>query len=227
MPPTEVLPVQPLAVRNPETAQLNPSSTPSSTPAPPHVHRADASQTGASAGNTGDLPPAVPTVVRDSLPVPFSSEDLENVRQYFSVPHSVEMRLPVEGDMVFEPRVDPSQTECPFSTDEVLNAAQRCVEPKDIPFSTMAGERRPLFRKTKVRRVPTSSDAPRKENFPTTTTTVATSNSNAEKRPAPEEGRPKLFAPRKKHVVQQPKRVEHVTISEDPLSASSPPPSQC
>ncbi|GAA0146428.1 hypothetical protein LIER_06388 [Lithospermum erythrorhizon] len=32
---------------------------------------------------------------------------------------------------------------------DLLQAAEKCVEPKDIPFSTMTGERRPAFRKTK------------------------------------------------------------------------------
>ncbi|GAA0143390.1 hypothetical protein LIER_04085 [Lithospermum erythrorhizon] len=161
LPFTEVLSAQPLAVRNLETAQANPDSTPSSTPAaPPHTSRAGASQPGTSANNTND----------------------------------------------------------------VLDVAQRCVEPKDFPFSTMAGECRPLFRKSKVRKVSTSSSTPaRNEPSPSTATAAATSTSTAAKRPEPEEGRPKAFAPRKKHAAQRPKRIEHVTISED-LSTTSPSP---
>ncbi|GAA0172892.1 hypothetical protein LIER_26625 [Lithospermum erythrorhizon] len=187
LPFTEVLSAQPLAVRNPETAQANPASTPSSTPAaPPHTSRAGASQLGAPAINTGDPPLAVPTVIRDSLPVPFSFEDLTNFREYFSIPPLVKMRLSVEGDTRF-------------------------VEPKDVPFSTMAGECRPLFRKSKVRKVPTSSSTPtRNEPSPSTATAVVNSTSTAEKRTAPEEGRPKVFVPRKKHAAQRPKRPQIV-----------------
>ncbi|GAA0155234.1 hypothetical protein LIER_13005 [Lithospermum erythrorhizon] len=92
-----------------------------------------------------------------------------------------------------------------------VNTAQRCVEPKDVPFSTMVGECRPLFRKSKVRKVPIAAIA-------------ATSTSNAEKRRAPEEGGPRLFSPHKKHTAQRPKQVEHVTISEDPPSTYPLPP---
>ncbi|GAA0171505.1 hypothetical protein LIER_25518 [Lithospermum erythrorhizon] len=35
-----------------------------------------------------------------------------------------------------------------------LHSVGRCVKPKDIPFSLMAGERGPLFHKSKVRKVP-------------------------------------------------------------------------
>ncbi|GAA0169835.1 hypothetical protein LIER_24224 [Lithospermum erythrorhizon] len=89
----------------------------------------------------------------------------------------------------------------------------------------MTGERRPAFHKTKVRKVPTNSDISRREASPVTTATAATSTSSAGKRPAPEEGRPKAFAPRKKHAAQQPKQVERVIISEEPPAASSPSPS--
>ncbi|GAA0168162.1 hypothetical protein LIER_22940 [Lithospermum erythrorhizon] len=196
LPFTEVLSAQPLAVRNTETAQANPASTPSSTPAaPPPTSRAGASQPGTSSINTCDPPLVVPTVIRNSLPVPFSFEDSENFREYFSIPPSVEMRLPVEGDTVFESRVDPSHTE-----DDVLNVAQQCVEPKEVPFLQNGGRTPAIVRKSKVWKVPTSSNTPtRNEPSPSTAVAAATSTSTAEKRPAPEEGRPKVFAPSKKH----------------------------
>ncbi|GAA0185132.1 hypothetical protein LIER_32420 [Lithospermum erythrorhizon] len=100
----------------------------------------------------------------------------------------------------------------------------RLGQPKDVPFSTMAGERRPFFHKTKVRKVPTSSGTPRKENSPTPTATAATSTSSAGKRPTSEGEWPKLFSSRKKHIAQRPKQVEHMTISEDTPSTSAPPP---
>ncbi|GAA0152754.1 hypothetical protein LIER_11156 [Lithospermum erythrorhizon] len=54
LPSTEVLSVQPLAVRNSETTQANPASTPSSIhAAPPPTSRAGALQPGTSAVNTG------------------------------------------------------------------------------------------------------------------------------------------------------------------------------
>ncbi|GAA0187586.1 hypothetical protein LIER_34874 [Lithospermum erythrorhizon] len=59
-------------IRHPETVPANPYSTPSATPAaPPSTHGADASQTGAPVVNTCDPPPDVPTIIRDSLHVPF------------------------------------------------------------------------------------------------------------------------------------------------------------
>ncbi|GAA0147420.1 hypothetical protein LIER_07124 [Lithospermum erythrorhizon] len=89
----------------------------------------------------------------------------------------------------------------------------------------MAGKRRPLFRKSKVRKVLTSSSPPaRNEPSPSTTTAAATSASTAEKRPASAEGRPKVFTLFKKHVVQRPNRIEHVSISEDLPTTSPPPP---
>ncbi|GAA0159095.1 hypothetical protein LIER_15961 [Lithospermum erythrorhizon] len=102
---------------------------------------------------------------------------------------------------------------------------QQCIEPKDVPFSTMAGERRPLFRKSKVRKVPTRSSTPAR-NEPSSWTAIAaiTSTSTAEKRPALEEGRPNVFAPRQKRTAQRPERIEHVTIFEDPPTTSPPPP---
>ncbi|GAA0146385.1 hypothetical protein LIER_06357 [Lithospermum erythrorhizon] len=54
--------------------------------------------------------------------------------------------------------------------------------------------------------------------------TAATSTSNTGKRPGPEEERPRLFSPRKKHAAQRPKRVEHVTLSENIQSTSPLPP---
>ncbi|GAA0152753.1 hypothetical protein LIER_11155 [Lithospermum erythrorhizon] len=82
---------------------------------------------------------------------------------------------------------------------------------------------RPLFRKSKVRKVPASSSThARNELSPSPA--AATSTSTTAKRPAPEEGRPKTFAPRKKHVAQRLKRIEHVTISEDLPTTFPPPP---
>ncbi|GAA0179710.1 hypothetical protein LIER_30007 [Lithospermum erythrorhizon] len=67
-------------------------------------------------------------------------------------------------------------------------------------------------------------DTSRKEASPVTIAPATTSTSSAGKRRAPEEGRPKAFAPRRKQIAHRPKRVERVTISEDSPSASSPPP---
>ncbi|GAA0174216.1 hypothetical protein LIER_27657 [Lithospermum erythrorhizon] len=99
--PAEVFFLQPSEANNPEVAQSNPSSAPYPTPAPSPAPGVDASQTGVSATEIGDLPHAIPTVIRDSLPVPFTSDDLEKFRQYFSIPPSVEIRLLVDGDMIF------------------------------------------------------------------------------------------------------------------------------
>ncbi|GAA0145406.1 hypothetical protein LIER_36124 [Lithospermum erythrorhizon] len=57
------------------------------------------------------------------------------------------------------------------------------------------GEHRPLFHKSKVRKVPTSSGTHAgKEPYPSTAAAAATSTSNAEKRPALEERRPRSDA---------------------------------
>ncbi|GAA0154413.1 hypothetical protein LIER_12402 [Lithospermum erythrorhizon] len=73
--------------------------------------------------------------------------------------------------------------------DEVLAAATKCVEPKDVPFSTMTGDRVPLFRWAKVVKkssreaaVPTALGVP-----PTTVEAPAVAPG---KRPAPSEARP-------------------------------------
>ncbi|GAA0168660.1 hypothetical protein LIER_40610 [Lithospermum erythrorhizon] len=164
------------------------------------------------------MPKKMPTMVR---------AELETLRQVFDKPvhYKVfcEEGILIQAGLIRSKEYDPTLVP-PVSWDDVLNAARRCAEPKDVPFSTMVGERQPLFRKTKVRKVPTSSDAPRKENSPATTATAATSTCNAGKRPASEGERPKLFSQRKKHISQRPNRVEHLTISEDPRSASPPPP---
>ncbi|GAA0174043.1 hypothetical protein LIER_27515 [Lithospermum erythrorhizon] len=55
----------------------------------------------------------IPTIIRDSLPVPFTEEHLRNFRGDFSIPSSVDMRLPGEGDQVYEPVLDPAATEAP------------------------------------------------------------------------------------------------------------------
>ncbi|GAA0142895.1 hypothetical protein LIER_03695 [Lithospermum erythrorhizon] len=48
------------------------------------------------------------------------------------------------------PGVDASQTGASATQiDDLLQAAEKYVEPKDISFSSMTGERRPAFRKTK------------------------------------------------------------------------------
>ncbi|GAA0174082.1 hypothetical protein LIER_41656 [Lithospermum erythrorhizon] len=172
---SEVFSVEPLAVRRPYSTTIG---SPSIQPTPTPSQATGNAPADANAKKTSDAP----TIIDDSLPVSFSEEDLVNFRQYFSIPPSVEMRLPLEGEWVFEQIVDPSKSEgtlapgwtamyieslsygahfpflpfidellvavnrAPGQIHEVLAAAARCVEPKEVPFSTMIGNRIPLFR---------------------------------------------------------------------------------
>ncbi|GAA0185604.1 hypothetical protein LIER_32892 [Lithospermum erythrorhizon] len=255
----------------------------SSTTYPPTVGTEGASSQPAEKAS-GDLPPAVPTIFRDSLPVPFSSADLENFRRYFSIPSFVELRLPMEGDKggmddavpkAWVPLQDATRPALPkkaparitnqlellrrvfdmplhykvyceegvliqaglipskefdtssgssFCWDDILQAAKECPEPREVPFSAMAGVRRPIFRKVKVKKVSVpleagSSAAPL--NPPTSTGPSAI---QSKKRPNRDEDRPMIFGTRKKHIAHRPKRIETITISEDPPSTSPPAP---
>ncbi|GAA0169865.1 hypothetical protein LIER_24248 [Lithospermum erythrorhizon] len=58
-----------------------------------------------------DKPGDPPTIIQDSLPVAFSYESLVNFRQYFSIPSFIEICLPLEGEKVLEPLVDPTQSD--------------------------------------------------------------------------------------------------------------------
>ncbi|GAA0139316.1 hypothetical protein LIER_00887 [Lithospermum erythrorhizon] len=152
---------------------------------------------------------------------------LETLKQVFDRPlhYKVfcEEGVLIQAGLIRSKEYDPTLVP-PVSWDEVLDAAQRCVEPKDVPFFTMTGERRPLVRKSKVRKVLGSSSTPaRNEPSPSSATAAATSTSTATKRPVPEERLPKAFAPRKKHAAQRPMRIEYVTISEDLSTTSAPP----
>ncbi|GAA0183103.1 hypothetical protein LIER_30576 [Lithospermum erythrorhizon] len=58
---------------------------------PPTSQSTGSSQAGESADKPGDTP----TIIRDSLPVSFSDENLTNFGRYLSIPSFVEMRLPL------------------------------------------------------------------------------------------------------------------------------------
>ncbi|GAA0169652.1 hypothetical protein LIER_24088 [Lithospermum erythrorhizon] len=95
-------------------------------------------------------------------------------------------------------------------SDDILRAAENCVEPRDVPFSAMAGDRRPLFRKVKVKKVSVPSGAGHKEVPVATHAPATTSASHAGKRPSPDDERPRVFGARKKHAARRPKRIETV-----------------
>ncbi|GAA0171693.1 hypothetical protein LIER_25667 [Lithospermum erythrorhizon] len=100
----------PLSIRHPSNSATNASqarTTPSS------LQTAGPTQTDTNADNQGDIL----TVICDSLPVAFFDEDLVNFRQYFTIPSTVEMRIPVEGEQIFEPLVDPSNRDGPLALD--------------------------------------------------------------------------------------------------------------
>ncbi|GAA0146327.1 hypothetical protein LIER_06312 [Lithospermum erythrorhizon] len=92
------------------------------------------------AGQTADNPGDPPTIIQDSLPVAFSDEDLVNFRQYFSIPSSVEMRLPLEGEQVFEPLVDPSQSEGALSPGWTAMYIESLSYGARFPFSPFVDE---------------------------------------------------------------------------------------
>ncbi|GAA0175528.1 hypothetical protein LIER_41931 [Lithospermum erythrorhizon] len=104
--------------------------------------------------------------------------------------------------------------------DEVLAATSKSVEPKEVPFSTMSGDRVPLFHRAKVmKKSAEGSGAPMEKDVPSAAAT--TSTSTAEKRLVPTEARPRLFLKRQKHIAQRPKRFDTLTIS-DELPSFSP-----
>ncbi|GAA0161884.1 hypothetical protein LIER_18100 [Lithospermum erythrorhizon] len=108
------------------------------------------------------------------------------------------------------------------ASDDILRAAKECVEPQDVPFSTMAGERWPLFRKVKVRKVSVSSETGSMAVPVATPTPATTSASQSRKRSSPDSERPMAFGTRKKHAARRPKRIETIIIAEDPPSRSPP-----
>ncbi|GAA0176479.1 hypothetical protein LIER_29461 [Lithospermum erythrorhizon] len=80
-------------------------------PSPSEAPSTEGSQT----SGTPLISGTVPTIIRKSLPVPFSKEDLRGFRRHFSILSFVQMRLLGEGDQVFEPRIDPSCSEGPHA----------------------------------------------------------------------------------------------------------------
>ncbi|GAA0174498.1 hypothetical protein LIER_27880 [Lithospermum erythrorhizon] len=97
-------PVTPLSIRPPSSSTMD---SPHGRLTPPTSQSPGSSQ----AGESSDKPGDTPTIIQESLPVAFLDEDLNNFRRYFSISSFIEMRLPLEGDRVFEPLVDPSHTE--------------------------------------------------------------------------------------------------------------------
>ncbi|GAA0173113.1 hypothetical protein LIER_26798 [Lithospermum erythrorhizon] len=109
------------------------------------------------------------------------------------------------------------------ASDDILQAAKECPEPPEVPFSAMAGVRRPIFRKVRVKKVLVSSEAGSMAAPPDLPTSTGPST-KAKKRPDRDEDRPMVFGTRKKHIAHRPKRIETITISEDPPSSSPPAP---
>ncbi|GAA0175529.1 hypothetical protein LIER_41932 [Lithospermum erythrorhizon] len=133
----EVFSVEPLAIRRPSSTTTGSSSA---QPTNPSSQAAGSAQTGATADKTGDAPTASLILIRDSLLASFSNEDHVNFRQYLSIPSSVDMRLPLEGDQVFEPRVDPSQREGAFARGWTVMYIESLSYGARFPFSPFIDE---------------------------------------------------------------------------------------
>ncbi|GAA0163928.1 hypothetical protein LIER_19682 [Lithospermum erythrorhizon] len=101
----EMTSTDPATIHHPLTTRGSSSAQPSAS------QTADPAHPGANRGKSADTP----IIIRNSLPVEFSNEDLENFRQYFSIPPVVEMRFPLEGDKVSEPMVYPLWNEGPLA----------------------------------------------------------------------------------------------------------------
>ncbi|GAA0154019.1 hypothetical protein LIER_12121 [Lithospermum erythrorhizon] len=84
-----VIYAEPLSVHPPSSSATE-SSQARSTPLVPQYAKT------AQGGRTANKPGDIPIVIRYSLPVDFSEEDLDNFRQYFSIPSFLEMHLPLE-----------------------------------------------------------------------------------------------------------------------------------
>ncbi|GAA0158604.1 hypothetical protein LIER_15579 [Lithospermum erythrorhizon] len=107
LPDADVISAEPLSVH-----LLSSSTTKSShSRTTPSFETAEPLQAGTNARKPGNIP----TIIRDSLPLEFSYEDLVNFRRYFSIPAFVEMCLPLEREQIFEPLVDPSHNEGPLA----------------------------------------------------------------------------------------------------------------
>ncbi|GAA0171951.1 hypothetical protein LIER_41253 [Lithospermum erythrorhizon] len=128
---------------------------------------------------------------------------------------------PAETIQLFHPRTYHFPL---FSTDDILRAAKECVEPREVPFSAMAGERRPSFRKVRVKKVSVPSETGSVAVPVDPLTSATPSATQAKKRPNRDGDRPMAFGTRKKHIARRPKRIETITISEDPPSSSPPAP---
>ncbi|GAA0143587.1 hypothetical protein LIER_04239 [Lithospermum erythrorhizon] len=103
--------------------------------------------------------------------------------------------------------------------DEVLTAAAKCMEPKEVPFSTMTGNHVPLFWRSKViRKSAKDPEIPvEKVSQPAVAkdSEVAHFTNIFEKRPAPTEVRPRLFSKRQKSISHKLPRSEILDLTED------------
>ncbi|GAA0163731.1 hypothetical protein LIER_19526 [Lithospermum erythrorhizon] len=102
------------------------------------------------------------------------------------------------------------------ASNPVLAAATKCVEPKEVPFSTRTGELVPLFRRAKVVKK-VSQDIVATASPPA----VAPQSYLSGKRPAAEARSP-LFLKRQKSIVHKRLRCEILDFTED-LPSSIPP----
>ncbi|GAA0185658.1 hypothetical protein LIER_32946 [Lithospermum erythrorhizon] len=89
-PDADFISAKPLSVRPPSS--FTTGSSQAHTTSTSQI--AEPVQAGANAGESSDIP----SIIRDSLPVEFSDEDLANFRQYFSILSFVDMRFPLEGE---------------------------------------------------------------------------------------------------------------------------------
>ncbi|GAA0159503.1 hypothetical protein LIER_38883 [Lithospermum erythrorhizon] len=111
----DAISAEPLSIRHPSNSATNSSQA--------HTTPSSSQTAGPTQADTNDDKPGdIPTVIRDSLPVAFSDEDLVNFSQYFSIPSTVEMRIPLEGEQIFEPLVDPSHSDGPLAPVPILRS---------------------------------------------------------------------------------------------------------
>ncbi|GAA0141125.1 hypothetical protein LIER_02340 [Lithospermum erythrorhizon] len=65
------------------------------------------------------------TAIRKALPVNFTVNDLDNFRDHFNIPHTGEMRLPLKGEHIYAPIIDPFNDSGPDYARVDSNAVNR------------------------------------------------------------------------------------------------------
>ncbi|GAA0150747.1 hypothetical protein LIER_09615 [Lithospermum erythrorhizon] len=132
-PNANIVSAEPLSV-SPPSSSTTESSQARTTPSTSQTD--EPVQAGTDDGKSGDIP----TIIYNSLPVEFSDKNLVNFRHYFSIHSFVEMRLPLEGEQVADPLVDPSHSDGPLAHGWTAMCIESLSYEARFPFSPFIDE---------------------------------------------------------------------------------------